>query len=176
MILVKTKITYKPVSGFPGYRVGDDGSVWSRRTRGSHGGLDLIWRRMKTYPNASGHLQVRLNPGKEHRYVHHLVLESFVGLRAEGQVCRHFPDSNPDNNRLENLRWGTVVQNVSDRDTHGNTAKGERIAIARLTESQVLPIRESYAQGTSQRQLGRDYCVDRCTIRDLLRRRTWKHI
>lgn len=26
---VQSTVTYRPINGFPGYRVGDDGSVWS---------------------------------------------------------------------------------------------------------------------------------------------------
>lgn len=47
------------------------------------------------------------------RYVHHLVLEAFVGPRPPGMEACHF-DGNAQNNRLENLRWGTSAENKAD--------------------------------------------------------------
>jgi hypothetical protein len=47
------------------------------------------------------------------RYVHHLVLEAFVGLRPQGTEACHW-DGDAANNKLENLRWGTSVENKAD--------------------------------------------------------------
>lgn len=47
------------------------------------------------------------------RYVHHLVLEAFVGLRPQGTEACHW-DGDATNNRLENLRWGTSSDNTAD--------------------------------------------------------------
>lgn len=63
------------------------------------------------------------------RYVHHLVLEAFVGLRAEGQECRHL-DGNPLNNRLDNLAWGTSSENKYDTVKHGNHPSQKRKIVA----------------------------------------------
>ncbi len=52
------------------------------------------------------------------RYVHQLVLEAFVGPCPSGLECRHL-DGNPDNNQLENLRWGTRLENMADKKLHG---------------------------------------------------------
>ena len=38
------------------------------------------------------------------RSVHRLVLETFVGYRPEGMVCRHL-NGNSKDNRLTNLKW-----------------------------------------------------------------------
>jgi HNH endonuclease/NUMOD4 motif len=50
-----------------------------------------------------------------------LILETFVGPRPRGMVARHLNDV-PDDNRLENLCWGTQSQNRYDsvaNSTHG---------------------------------------------------------
>jgi hypothetical protein len=55
-------------------------------------------------------------------HVHKLVLEAFTGQpRPEGMVCCHV-NGNPSDNRLENLRWGTLRDNAADKRRH--TAAG----------------------------------------------------
>lgn len=51
--------------------------------------------------------------------VHRLVLEAFVGPCPAGMLCRHFPDRDPYNNRLDNLQWGTPQENAADMRVHG---------------------------------------------------------
>lgn len=51
------------------------------------------------------------------RTVHTLVLEAFVGPRPDGfDGCHN--DGNPENNRVENLRWDTRSANQQDRARH----------------------------------------------------------
>lgn len=65
----------------------------------------------------SGKLSVKL--GKTTRaMVHHLVLEAFVGPRPSGAYGLHW-DDNPDNNCIENLRWGTPSDNMHDKVRNG---------------------------------------------------------
>ena len=52
------------------------------------------------------------------RYVHHLVLEAFVGPRPEGTEACH-GDGNGTNNKLANLRWDTHAENIKDSVSHG---------------------------------------------------------
>ena len=60
----------------------------------------------------AGHLWVQLGRG-EQVYVHHLVLEAFVGPAPAGTVCCHWDDV-PAHNNLKNLRWDTRSANVAD--------------------------------------------------------------
>jgi hypothetical protein len=63
-----------------------------------------------------GYPAVSLRDGKESekRYVHDLVLRTFVGPPSEGYKARHFPDSTRTNCKLSNLRWGTQAENIGD--------------------------------------------------------------
>ncbi len=50
--------------------------------------------------------------------VHKLVLDTFIGPKKESEVCRHL-DGNKLNNNLDNLKWGTNMENHLDMISHG---------------------------------------------------------
>lgn len=52
------------------------------------------------------------------RLVHHLVLEAFVGPKADGMRGLHW-DDDASNNSLHNLRWGTQAENIQDQVRNG---------------------------------------------------------
>jgi len=157
-------VDFRPISGFPGYRVGDDGSVWTIRNRRN-------WRRMKTQVSKRGYHRIVLNPGCRRLLVHRLVLEAFVGPCPDGMECLHGPDPNPANNSLKNLRWGTRKENCAER----NTVRGSRQHLSKLTEDVVLAIRAN-PENLHPKKLAVKHGVHRSTVLCVLARRTWKHI
>jgi hypothetical protein len=106
-------------------------------------------------------------------YVHRLVLETFIGPCPEGMEAHHFPDPDPQNNRLENLSWSPKAQNQGDRHIHGTDGKGERNARAKLTDKQVSYIRRSQK---SLGELSRQLKVNKQTICKVRLRQSWTHI
>src|SRR4051812_31439367 len=90
--------------GFPGYRVGDDGTVWSCRPKNGKG-ANVSWRQLRPTPRPNGgYLVAVLHPGQHTFLVHRLIMEAFVGPRPDGLQCCH-GDGNPANNAISNLRW-----------------------------------------------------------------------
>lgn len=161
---------YRDVVGFPGYKVGSDGSVWSCRA-GSR------WKQLSPAPTASGHLIVNLRPGNNPVYVHRLVLEAFIGPCPPGMECCHDPDRNPSNNALSNLRWGTRKANRDDSRRHGTLARGEKIGISVLTEDVVRAIRKDHASGEfTQRKIAERHGTSQMNVSNVVRRITWKHV
>ncbi len=181
-------VQYRDIPGFPGYRVGDDGSVWSlwKQVGIGGGGVRSVvgdtWhelsRQCRGKPPKNRPTVWLCNGGEVYRrQVSRLVLLAFVGPCPEGMECRHFPDRDPQNNRLDNLRWDTLSANKADRKVHGTTPRGEKNARSRLTEADVLFIRARYASGgESQLALATAYGVCPSTISSLILRRTWTHI
>jgi hypothetical protein len=128
---------WKPISGYEGrYEVSNEGQVRGLR-------LGRILRPfIKSHGSHPGsHLCVNLSKPGNHRWVHRLVLEAFVGPCPPGMQGRHFPDPDPANNRLENLSWATPLTNQRDRDVHGTNNKGVRNYSAKLDEEAVRQIR-----------------------------------
>lgn len=122
--------------------------------------------------NRNGYLQTstRVNGKPFERMVHRLVLAAFTGEFPEGmQVCHN--DGNPQNNRIENLRWGTYSDNVHDRIKHGthnqlsktHCPQGHPLELPNLTPSalkrggrQCLACSRAHSQVQNARRKGVD--------------------
>jgi hypothetical protein len=177
---------WMPVVGFEGsYEVSDTGlvrsldriSVYTRRDHYSGRILEISrhhrGRLLAPAPSLSGHLSVALGRGNT-KAVHLIVLEAFVGPCPEGCECLH-RNNRPDDNRLENLRWGTRSENIVDAIEHGAMPRGSRKWNAKLSERQIPLIREMMP-ASSYAQIGRIFGVSEATIRQVRDRRTWRHV
>lgn len=118
---------WKAIPGYEGsYEVSDDGQVRSvgkyvRCGRGE-GYLRHYPPRLRSlYIDNAGYARItfKRNKATRNHLIHHLVLEAFVGPRPAGMECRHL-NGMPDDNRLENLRWGTSSENSLDVVRHGH--------------------------------------------------------
>ncbi len=168
--------------GFDGYRVGEDGSMWSciKRvwTKGVRGCKSVVsdeWSQLETNEH-DGYRRVTMRGKKV--MVHDLVLLAFVGPAPDGMLCCHGNGIRSDN-RLTNLRWGTPKENAEDMMRHGThfRASGEANGEAELTEVEVLAIRARYAAGgVTQRQIAEERNVSQSTIWRAINSETWKHI
>lgn len=174
---------WKDVVGYEGlYQVSDHGRVKSRArvVPSPDRSVQKIKERiLKPWAYPRGHLMVNLHKDGKQRgfYVHKLVLEAFVGLCPDGMECRHYPDSDPTNNRLDNIQWGTRKENAKDMVEHGNSTKGERCSAAKLNEQKVRKIRKLYATGKyTQQQLADMFGVWQPAIGSVVRRATWRHV
>jgi hypothetical protein len=177
-------VQYRPIKRFPGYRAGDDGSVWScRKVRGKKGGgcesyLSDTWHQLRPIKTSGGYYRVSLcRDGKKILcLVHRLILEAFVGPCPPGQECRH-KDGDKSDNRLSEIKWGTPMENYRDRIRHNTQTrhnKGELNGSAILTTAKASEIRRKYAVGDmSYAMLGREFGVSAATIANVIRGRTW---
>lgn len=101
-------------TGYDGYFVSNTGHVWGPGRYGKPGLLHPT-------PNVqSGHLYVTLYvDGKRiKKTVHNLVAEAFIPNRNHYPLVRHLNDD-PLDNRVENLAWGTQIDNMRDAIRNG---------------------------------------------------------
>jgi hypothetical protein len=172
----KTAIEWADAHLARDYEVSADGQVRSWRNR--HGG-----RRDAPVPlrpmAQDGYLYVLLSPvpGAHHRkrFVHRLVLESFIGPCPPGQEVRHRNGDRTDN-RLANLAWGDRYEQAADRHRHGTESRGERAGGSRLTETQVIEARCRREAGEPLRAIARDLGVSHTAIRRATDGTTWRHV
>ena len=179
-------VQFKSLADFPGYRVGDDGSVWScwrlRRRLGRRAGFESYmdtrnWRRMRLVPDKDGYLMVKMQRGaKQHtRKVARLVLELFVGSCPEGmQSCHN--DGVKTNNAVSNLRWDTREGNERDKLSHGTRLSGEKMPTAKLTRDQVVEIHRRRAAGETLFSLATKYGVAFQHIGQIVTGKRWREV
>lgn len=185
---IATSVEYRDIPGFPGYRVGNDGSVWScwtrrglglGRGRGSQTYTDPEkWQRMKPSQDGFGYmrLMLQLNGVVAYRRVHSLVALAFYGPRPAGMQVAH-ENGIPTDNRAANLSYKTVRANQADRLRHGTDQYGERNPHAKLTAEHVVAIRAKRTFGPGELdELAREFGVTRSAIRAVVRRESWAHI
>lgn len=158
----------KEIPGFENYLIDKSGKVWSKSRKGARTGKFLSpW-------TTKGHLLVRLYKNKKPhtRYVHRLVLETFIGPCPEGLECCH-NNGNPANNHLGNLRWDTRTSNRRDDIKHGVRPRGENHRSSKLTELDVCWIRYLKKAGICIRMLAEVYGVTYKNIELIVKRKTW---
>ena len=173
-------INYRKIANFPGYRVGDNGSVWSRRIPGPGNRLSNKWHKLKLNVDRYGYFRVSLYFAKRlyKCKVHRLICETFHGSCPPGMVCRHMNDNKIDN-RSDNLVWGTLSENQVDSMRNGtnNPSRGEKHHASKLTENDVREIRTTYATGNVyQGQLAELYGISKRQIGRIVRMQDWKHV
>lgn len=106
-----------------------------------------------------------------HRYAY----ERYKGNIPAGMIVRHSCNNtwcvNP-----EHLQLGTAQDNSDDMVRAKRQCKGESKSLSKLTETQVLEARASFAAGVRCCELERSYGVSHRTMWDAIHRRSWKHI
>lgn len=157
---------WKDIKGYEGlYSVSADGHVWS-----CHSG-----RVIKGSAAGKGYRKVVLAGRSEnpaHRYVHEIVLETFIGPRPKGMEACHC-NGKRDDNRAANLRWDTRTNNHADKIAHGTHCAGEKHYASKLTPDDVRAIR---AAGGTLRSIGDRFGVGPMQIHRIKNRQNWSHL
>lgn len=122
------------------------------------------------YKNSDGYPNAKIR-GKT-RIISRFIFEECFGEIPEGMVVRHKCD-NPSCINPEHLELGTHKQNVNDRVQRNRSAHGESHGRAKLTEKDVVSIRNSRLPII---ELSKKYSVDPKTIRLVKERKIWKHV
>jgi hypothetical protein len=164
---------WRPVVGYKGlYEVSSHGRV---RTLGG-GKARTHGRILRATLGTTGYPRVSLSADNvaRTRKVHRLVAEAFLGAPPPGSYVLHY-DGNPQNNRVENLRYGDAKQNLDDAIRHGTwePARGENAGKAKLTADIVRAIRQS---PESSATLARRYGVNAKTMWLAKQGRSWSHV
>ena len=112
----------KPTPTWPSYAASACGKVFSIEANWRN----LGQREMSQQSNSHGYPSVRLivNGKRKKIAVHRLVADAWLPPRPskDYEICHIDGDKN--NNRAENLRWGTRKDNAYDRKLHGKEKKG----------------------------------------------------
>lgn len=111
----------------------------------------------------------------EQKGAHIIAFEYFNGPIQKGmQVC-HSCDNPPCCNP-EHLFLGTYQDNKNDEVAKGRHAFGERVGNSKLTEEEVIEIRQLLVQGYSLASIGRAFNVTKQAIWRIREGLCWRHL
>jgi hypothetical protein len=181
-------VEYRVVADLPAYRVGTDGSLWTRyRRKGSgqgHGARYIIgdeWLLLAGGLDKDGYRKAVLCYGDgRRRYVrlNVLILYTFVGPPPEGMknpTAAHWNGVKTDN-RLTNLRWATQKDNIADKVAHGTHQAGEKHGMAVLTGAEVLEMRRLRAAGDTFASIAAKFDRKYVTVYAAIKGKNWRHL
>lgn len=107
--------------------------------------------------------------------IHRLVAFAFIPNPENKPHINHL-DSDPTNNRVDNLEWVTPKENALHAKLAGRAyLKGEKSNNHKLTEIEVTQIRKSKGK-IRAKDLAKIYNCGESTIYDIFKKRYWSHI
>lgn len=177
MSVLNSTIQYQEIPEAPGYRVGSDGTVWSRKNR--RWGLLDYWKQMRSPTTRLGYVEVRLrvDGGNKTFSVSRLVAKAFLP-NPDGKAEVNHKDGNKRNNAVENLEWVTKSENHRHAYANGLRYRpwGTKAKSAKLTESDIPEIRNLWRSGLTKVAIAKKYGVSESAVGCVIRGITWVHV
>jgi hypothetical protein len=169
---------WKNIEGYNGdYQVSDMGRI---RTRNNRWGVTDKYRILKQNKQRDGYHLVRLylNSQQSDCLVSRLVANAFIPNPKNKKEVNH-KDGNKSNNSASNLNWSTRSENMKHAFEMGllNVRRGEDNNKSKLSEENVIEIRNTYAMGCfTQTEIAIAYNVTCANISEIVNYKTWKHV
>ena len=174
MAAIHSTVTYRPIKGFSDYRVGSDGTVWSKK-RGEWKILKQSIKKGENYRRVNLSQKGKITKAS----VHCLICIAFNGSKPfRSAQCRHI-DGDPSNNVPHNLAWGTAKQNAEDRTSHGRThkPKGEMSPMHKITEKLATEmLKRIYAGEIRQAAACKEYHLSPAQVSRICNGQRWGHL
>jgi hypothetical protein len=161
---------WKTISFATSYKVSSSGRIKSVYRKG--------FKKLNYYNGGRARVQLKLDNGKYRNFlVHRLVALAFVENKHGYPQVNHI-DHNPSNNNIENLEWCTDKQNRAHEKKRNLKicSNGEKNGSAKLSNSDVIKIKEFIASGKSLLDISKMFGVSKSAISGIKTGRTWSHI
>lgn len=130
-----------------------------------------LWEGQRHYLQGHG----RFKREGDYYYAHRVAYRLECG-EISGQInhsCENPPCVNPNH-----LYDGTQKENMEDASESDsfNPLRGADVEVSKLTESQVVEMRERYVGGETQTELSEDYPVNQAMVSRIVRGVAWSHV
>lgn len=157
------------------YKISTFGNIFSYPTKSNRNKNGYL---LKPFNDKFGYKKIELTKnGVSKTYsVHRLVATNFLINEMNKKDVNHINGIKYDNN-VVNLEWATRSENLKHAFKIGlKNHKGVKHPIAKLSESDVLKIRELNRNGVSQAEIARMYQMHQPSIYYIVSRKQWVHI
>lgn len=151
---------WKPYHENPLYLVSSLGRV--RRVDGS----------ILAYPKCGRYAHITLTKPRMTKYIHRMVLETFVGRSPHGYHASHI-NGDPRDNRLANLIWESPQSNMARKVGHGTEPHGEQRWSSKITYLEAVTIKVSPMPGSA---LAARFGISQTEVDRIKRGVTWCEI
>lgn len=172
------------IEGFPGYRITIDGRLFTCRSKKSgRWGVKTLkdtWTEKKEEVNPKGYAVTNLSSDgarPKRAQIHRLVAMCFIPNPQNKPQVNHINGIRNDN-RVQNLEWVTNGENQlhSFRIMGRETMKGTKNGRAKITDEDIIKIRQRLKNGEKQWIVAKDYNVRQGTISKINIGIRWKHV
>lgn len=134
-----------------------------------------VWKGCVTKRGGYGRVVTYLEGKRLEERAHRISYQKEFGdLEPMDCVCHHC--DNPPCIRPSHLFKGTKGDNNRDRTTKGRTAKGEDKCIAKVTEQEVIWLREEHAKGAFLSDLAGALKISEKNASSIATGQSWKHV
>lgn len=171
----------KNIDGFNNYLIDKDGNIYSIILNANQFTKKYDYKNPKKLKPWIGtdnyyHVYLRKNNKSFVKLVHRLVLETFIGPCPERmQACHN--DGNTLNNKLSNLRWDIVSNNMLDKIKHETINRGNKNHFSKLNEFQVRVIKKLLSFDTlTIKKISDIFNVVPTTINEIKSGRNWTYL
>lgn len=173
---------WKEISGYEGrYAVSTMGRVKGLEQRINNAfANNKLKKEVVLKPHFWGkYLRVNLYvDGEKRKYsVHKLVATAYIP-RVEGKKFINHINANPLDNRVENLEWCTIQENIRHAFELNliPRGKGENCPASKLNRRQVVEIKKRLATGELPKDICEDYQVGSSNIQKIKEGKNWRHV
>jgi hypothetical protein len=165
---------WKTIKEYPSYQVSNFGNIRSINYK-----LTGKTQELKQKTDKDGYKSVHIfNNGKGgHLRTHRLVACTFLNEDIKTKLCVCHKNDIRDDNRLDNLFFGTNAENIKDMKDKKRHPHGMKQGRAKLNNKQVRVIRHLYAIGnTTHKRIAELFNVSKAVIGRVVNKKSWTHL